>query len=204
MNFIVFLCRVFTIIIFQYCQFLPTINSPYLIDEGVQTLMSVLPQLLLCYSYWMSMGYLLWVQYLASDLWGKILIPMYIVWLPCLYGLYGLQCLLSPERPLNLITHSLASVLLSLHYCIWHCGIFDPGVKIFHTSTRLYWTLLWWGPGGHFKNTYELLNLRALKISMLYKNHIFQCMGKIFCVEFRKVPLKFRTKYNIIPIHWKM
>ena len=53
--------------------------------------------------------------------------------------------------------------------------------------------LLW--PGGHFNNTYELLNLRALKISKLHKNHIFQCMGKIFCVEFQRVPLKFHTKY---------
>ena len=51
------------------------------------------------------------------------------------------------------------------------------------------------GPGGRFKNTYELLNLRALKISKLHKNHIFQCMGKIFCVEFQRVPLKFHTKY---------
>ena len=51
------------------------------------------------------------------------------------------------------------------------------------------------GPGGHFKNTYELLNPRALKISMLYKNRIFQCMGKIFCVEFQREPLKFHTKY---------
>ena len=50
-------------------------------------------------------------------------------------------------------------------------------------------------PGGRFKNAYELLNLRALKISMLYKSHIFQCMGKIFCVEFQRVPLKFHTKY---------
>ena len=32
-------------------------------------------------------------------------------------------------------------------------------------------------PGGRFKNVYELLNLRALKVSKLYKNHIFQCMG---------------------------
>ena len=48
---------------------------------------------------------------------------------------------------------------------------------------------------GHFKNAYELLNLRALKISMLYKKHIFQCMGEIFCVEFQRVPLKFHTKY---------
>ena len=44
-------------------------------------------------------------------------------------------------------------------------------------------------PGGRFKNTYELLNLRALKMSMLYKNHIFQCMGKTFCVEFQRVPI---------------
>ena len=56
-------------------------------------------------------------------------------------------------------------------------------------AVRLKW------PGGRFKNTYELLNLRALKISKLHKNHIFQCMGKIFCVEFHRVPLKFHTKY---------
>ena len=49
--------------------------------------------------------------------------------------------------------------------------------------------------GGHFKNVYELLNLRAVKISMLFKSHIFQYMGKIFCVEFQRVPLKFHTKY---------
>ena len=52
--------------------------------------------------------------------------------------------------------------------------------------------LCWRGP---FKNAYELLNLRALKISMLYKKHIFQCLGNIFCVEFQRVPLKFHIKY---------
>ena len=51
------------------------------------------------------------------------------------------------------------------------------------------------GVRGVFKNTYALLNLRALKISVLYKNHIFQWMGKIFCVEFQRVSLKFHTKY---------
>ena len=50
--------------------------------------------------------------------------------------------------------------------------------------------------GGRFNNAYELLHLRALKISMLYKTHIFQCMGKIFWVEFQRVPLKFHTKYH--------
>ena len=37
--------------------------------------------------------------------------------------------------------------------------------------------------------------LRNFKISMLYKNHIFQYMGQTFCVEFQRVPLKFHTKY---------
>ena len=49
--------------------------------------------------------------------------------------------------------------------------------------------------GGRFKNTYQLLNLRALKSSPLNKIHIFQCMGEIFCVEFQRVTLKFHTKY---------
>ena len=47
----------------------------------------------------------------------------------------------------------------------------------------------------HFKNLYELLPLRALKISMFHKNFIFQYMGKIFCVELQRYPLKFHTKY---------
>ena len=41
----------------------------------------------------------------------------------------------------------------------------------------------------------NLLNRRILKIATLYKNCIFQCMSKIFCVEFQRFPLKFHTKY---------
>ena len=33
------------------------------------------------------------------------------------------------------------------------------------------------GPEGHFKNAYELLNLRALKISMLYKKSYLALYG---------------------------
>ena len=44
---------------------------------------------------------------------------------------------------------------------------------------------------------YKLLNLRAVKFSPVNKIHIFQCMGKIFCVEFQRIPLKFYTKYFI-------
>ena len=50
------------------------------------------------------------------------------------------------------------------------------------------------GPGGRFKNTFELLNQRALKFLPVDKIYIFQCMGKIFCVECQRYPLKFHTK----------
>ena len=56
---------------------------------------------------------------------------------------------------------------------------------------------------GRFKNTYELLNLRALKFSHVNKIHIFQYMGKIFCVEFQRYRLKFHTIYLTHCIHWK-
>ena len=52
-----------------------------------------------------------------------------------------------------------------------------------------------------FKSSYryELLNLRALKILMLYKNHIIQGMSRIFCVDTFVI-----STQNILPIHWKM
>ena len=51
-----------------------------------------------------------------------------------------------------------------------------------------------------FKNVCELVNLAARKFSKLYKNHVCQCMAKIFCVEFQRVPLKFHTKYLTIHV----
>ena len=51
------------------------------------------------------------------------------------------------------------------------------------------------GCGGHFKNTYELLNLRALKFSPLNEIYLSQCKGKIFCVEFQRYHLKVHSKY---------
>ena len=56
--------------------------------------------------------------------------------------------------------------------------------------------------GGCFKNIYELLNLRARKFSRVNKIHIFQCMGKILCVEFQRYPLKFHTKYLTHTLTW--
>ena len=69
------------------------------------------------------------------------------------------------------------------------------GVEIEIVCTNVRWYEEEVDPGGRFKNAYELLNLRALKISTLYKNGMFRCTGKIFCVEFLRYPLKFHTKY---------
>ena len=49
-----------------------------------------------------------------------------------------------------------------------------------------------------FKNVYEFLNLRALIISTFYKSIIFQCIGKIFGVEFQRdseIPHKISYPY---------
>ena len=48
-----------------------------------------------------------WPLDCGLSMWGKIMVPMYRLWLHGLYGLYGPRCPLSPKRPLNLITHSL-------------------------------------------------------------------------------------------------
>ena len=38
-------------------------------------------------------------------------------------------------------------------------------------------------------------HMNGLEYSSLNKMYIFQCIGKRFCVEFQKMPLKFHTKY---------
>ena len=40
------------------------------------------------------------------------------------------------------------------------------------------------GGGGGGGGTYELLNIRACEYQHLNKTHIFQYMGKMFCVGF--------------------
>ena len=57
----------------------------------------------------------------------------------------------------------------------------------------------WWAGGwGRGKNAYGLVSLGVCKFLSIICN-FFQCMGKImgkiFCVEFQRVPLKFHVKY---------
>ena len=95
--------------------------------------------------------------------------------------------------------------------CFWNCRLpqwqpfcpgrdeltFQPTLFDIHLVPRhlLHCDDQVWAQGGHFKNTYELLNLRALKFSPVNKIYIFQSMGMIFRVEFQRCPLKFRAKY---------
>ena len=85
----------------------------------------------------------------------------------------------------------------SEHHFLENCIQFEP-VVIFYIkwintgSTARIRATYPTGAGGRFKNTYEL---RALTFSPVNKIHFFQCMDKIFCVEFQRVPLKFHTKY---------
>ena len=44
-------------------------------------------------------------------MWGKIIIPIYKLWLHGLYGLYGPRCPLSPKRSINLIYPPLSPIV---------------------------------------------------------------------------------------------
>ena len=81
----------------------------------------------------------LWPVDCVLSMWGKVMIPMYRLkvmipmyrlWLHGLHGLYGPRRLLSPERPLNLLTHSLT----------------DP------EKSNSLWKTLWFIPDYHIDN----------------------------------------------------
>ena len=58
-------------------------------------------------------------------MWGKIIIPIYRLWLNGLYGLYGSQCPLFSKRPINLISLSCRSVYIYKYNCVFESLILD-------------------------------------------------------------------------------
>ena len=58
------------------------------------------------------------------------------------------------------------------------------------------------GGGGRFKDAHELLNLIALKVSMLYKILSFNVWVRYFVWNFKRY--LWNSTQNILPIHWKM
>ena len=81
----------------------------------------------------------------------------------------------------------------SQHFTLWWPSILRCQNICRQTNFKVCVPYVW--DRGAFQNMYELLDLRALEFSHVNKIHIFQCMGKIFCVEFQRVPLKFHTNY---------
>ena len=59
---------------------------------------------------------------------------------------------------------------------------------------------LW--PGGRFKNTYELLNLRSLKFSLWIKSTSFNLWVRYFVWNFKGT--LWNSTQNIFPIHWNI
>ena len=95
-------------------------------------------------------------------------------------------------KPASLLSyfHLIKSVLI---YCFTYYTMFVPCIPSRCTYNLFTDTLQ--GPGRRFKHVYELVLLGAIQSSILHKLHIFQCIGKIFCVELLRCPLKFHTKY---------
>ena len=73
-----------------------------------------------------------------------------------------------------------------------------------HPIACLWRLCIWWVKiqGGGFKNTYELLNPRALKISTLHKILSFNVWVRYFVWNFKGT--LWNSTQNILPIHWKL
>ena len=119
------------------------------------------------------------------------------------------------QHEINMIYHQMIISIAFLFIKYWICSI-DKSLK--------YWRKFLFLPmpapdsGGAETNAGRLnlglasdsricvsiKRIRVLKsdseISALYENHIFQCIDTIFCVEFRRIPLKFHTKYRAVTL----
>ena len=73
------------------------------------------------------------------SMWVNIIVPMYRLWLHSLYGLYGPHHPLSPERPLNLITHFIVDKIVWLSISFAYIDALTIGVFFlsFHITITL-------------------------------------------------------------------
>ena len=72
-----------------------------------------MPSFFLCFFFDIFFLSKFWPVDCGLSMW-KIMIPIYRLWLHGLYELYGPHCPLSPERPLNLITHTLVKFVADM------------------------------------------------------------------------------------------
>ena len=96
-------------------------------------------------------------------MWGKIIIPMYRLWLNGLYGLYGPRCPLFSKRPINLISLSLSFIksgilhTLKFHLHTLSCHFWlNLCLAVFFFSSSQCSCVFWW-------------------CGESYLNHVFDC-----------------------------
>ena len=107
-------------------------------------------------------------------MWGKIIIPMYRLWLNGLYGLYGPRCPLSSKRPINLISLSLGQ-----HWCRWVLLSFHAFVR----PSNHPWA---WVCVLHTKRLEEMAyNLACWCIQMAYTQHSWMLMDIVVGLSVR-------------------
>ena len=66
-----------------------------------------------------------------------------------------------------------------------------------HRSKYSMHTAPWWLL---ISNTHGIHPKHPVTDSNFHENHIFQCMGKICCMEFQRHPLKFLIKYLVLSL----
>ena len=106
-------------------------------------------------------------------------------------------------------SHDKPLVIFCLCRCFAHSVVeFDGNIQIpYYRSHSGDWSaalisVLAFAPGGRFKNTYELLNLRALKFSTVNKIKLFNVWVRYFVWNFKGT--LWNSTQNILPIRWKI
>ena len=117
-------------------------------------------------------------------------------------------CLFSNGSWCNLIMTLFTNACCHMQQCGLHLeskhdlkSFWYKNLHIHHSSVTTYGNL-YRRPGGRFKNTYELLNLRALNFLPVNKILTFNVWLRYFVWNF-KVTL-WNSTQSILPIHWNI
>ena len=116
-------------------------------------------------------------------MWGKIIIPMYRLWLNGLYGLYGPRCPLFSKRPINLISLSLS---IRPSVCLWTESY---PLCIFYNTCRI-----------HFIFTHLIKQLQKMcRVQCFRQNKKNWSFGKLFkCFNFDFVFVWLGVQYELV------
>ena len=163
-----------------------------------------------------------WPENCAPSLWGKVMIPMYMLWLHDLYGLHGTRC------PRNLITHSrfgfTVALLLHNQVHIPHCFnimtnqlpnkpkdinrtiMIQLGVCITYTATRhcRYPFSQWqhsfrWKLRSHWLKVLQQRHIAYIYAYVYMRHEGFQSTKlRNYPLDVAYIPIKSKSHYNFV------